>query len=273
MMMDNEGDKNSTISVKSKIKSYLTEAALSTTTHGIDKIVMTKRNFLKLAWILLFLGSIAACSYFIANTVIEYLDYEVVTKIQVIYEVPQLFPTVSICNLNIFNNKQSIEFAKKILSENNITDPFNHSFVGFHMTPPLVGILVKNLVAANFRNPNLTQDAIQHLGINYDEFIISCTFNIEPCNSSLFEWYFDITYGSCFKFNPNNGSHSGLHSYRAGSLNGFRIELFIADLSDPYSFSSDSGAYVSVQNATDTSPNHVGVKAQVGTDTDIQVIS
>lgn len=84
----------------------------------------------------------------------------------------------------------------------------------------------------------------------------------------MFDWYFDIEFGSCFRFNSNN---SQLYSYRAGTLNSLKIELYIAPITEPYAFTSDYGAYVSIQNSSDSRVSSNGIKIQVGTETAIQV--
>lgn len=54
-------------------------------------------------WVLSFIISISACTYFIIDSTIYFLKYDVVTKIDVIYEQPTPFPTVTICNRENYN--------------------------------------------------------------------------------------------------------------------------------------------------------------------------
>lgn len=273
-IMENfENEKAKKAKTRSRIKEYVSKAASSSTTHGIDRILNTNRNILRILWITFFLASTATCGYFIGNTIMDFLEFNVVTKIQTIYEVPQLFPTVSVCNLNIFNNNQSIEFALKSLKTIGIQDAWGQTdtSIGFNMTPIIRTILMKYLTSASFKEPNITIADLKYYGIKYEDFILSCTFNFQPCNSSTFEWYFDAKFGSCFKFNGQNSSNWPLYSYQPGMINGLSIELYIAPITNPYAFSLDLGAYVSIQNASETVTNIDGIKTQVGSATNIIV--
>ena len=45
-------------------------------------------------------------------------------------------------------------------------------------------------------NANALNESDQRrMGFNLDEIMISCTYNLEACNSSEFEWYYDTLYG------------------------------------------------------------------------------
>ena len=255
---------------KTAIKLYILDAISSSTIHGIDKIFKPRRIFLKILWLTFFIASTAACGFFIANSIMSYLRFEVVTKVQVIYEVPQLFPTVAICSSNVLNNNETIEFGKKILEKNGLTDPFrNTSALGLNLTLAQVNLLIRFLVASNLES----QQELQNMSIKYDEFFMSCTFNLQPCDGSMFEWYFDIIFGSCFRFNYKSVKPRPFYSYRAGLLNSLKVELFAPLLTDPYSFAIGSGAYVVVQNASDTVIGQRGIGVEVGSETLIQVNS
>ena len=251
-----------------EIKSYIIEAITSSTIHGIDKIYKPRRTFLKVLWIIFFIASTAACAFFIANSIMTYFQFEVVTKVQVIYEVPQLFPTVAICSANILSNDEMVEFGKKILEKNGLPDPFRDtSALGMNMTLVEVNVLIKFIVASYLK----IQPDIKNMSTKFDELFMSCTFNLQPCNESMFEWYFDINYGSCFRFNHKNVQPKQLYSYRAGTLNALKVELFVPLLTDPYSFSVGTGGYVVIQNASETLIGDRGIGVAVGTETLIQV--
>lgn len=57
----------------------------------------TEYKFLKIFWGSLFLISVASSSYFIIINILEYLRFETVTSIEVIYEHNSQFPTISFC--------------------------------------------------------------------------------------------------------------------------------------------------------------------------------
>jgi hypothetical protein len=72
------------------------------------------------------------------------------------------------------------------------------------------------------------------MSLIYDELFFSCTFNLGQCSQADFKWYFDNAYGSCFKFNYGGQNSTQFVTTKTGSLNGLRVELFIAELSDIY---------------------------------------
>lgn len=85
---------------KFKFMLSLRELILSSSFHGFVKIVKTKHIFLKVIWGFFVLISIMSCSYLIIKNILYYLDYNVVTNINVIYEIPTQFPSVSLCQQN-----------------------------------------------------------------------------------------------------------------------------------------------------------------------------
>lgn len=255
------------------MKSYTLESISSTTIHGIDQLFKpNKRIGLKLVWLVFLVASTGGCAYFIVNSTIEYFRYEVVTKIQVFNEKPQIFPTVAICNLNIFSTPQTIEFGRRLLASNDLGDPFaNTSSTGLNFTLAQVNLLVKYLLSVNLKNPMLNNSDLQLFNTSFDDFVISCTFNLLPCYSHMFKPYFDENLGSCYLFNFEGIQPEPFYSSRPGFLNSFKIELFLPELTDPYSFATVAGAYVTIMNASQTKIDFNGITAPVGTKTFIGV--
>ena len=98
--MDNENGKTTRPKKTRNFILSLRELILSSSFHGFVKIVKTKYIFLKVIWGFFVLISIMSCSYLIIKNIIYYLDYNVVTNINVIYEIPTQFPSVSLCQQN-----------------------------------------------------------------------------------------------------------------------------------------------------------------------------
>lgn len=69
----------------------------SSTVHGWSHSFRTDRLVLKIMWIIFFLGSTGVSIYFITKTVLNFLEYDIVTEIDVIYERKSEFPTVTFC--------------------------------------------------------------------------------------------------------------------------------------------------------------------------------
>lgn len=80
---------------KFKIKNVLKKMISESTIHGLPNLIKTNNNFFKTIWLSAFLITIFACMYMIKNNFNSYLNYEVITKIDLIYEQPAKFPTIS----------------------------------------------------------------------------------------------------------------------------------------------------------------------------------
>ena len=101
---------NKSINVKIKEKSK--ELVLRSTSHGLPHAFRTNRLFFKIMWIILFLTSTLFGFYTVIQTIDTYLSYEIVTKIDVITEIPTDFPAVTIINLR---NRKSNKSLNEIL--------------------------------------------------------------------------------------------------------------------------------------------------------------
>ena len=75
-------------SVKNKIKEKTVELLTASTSHGLPSFFRSKRLFMKIMWLSLFIISTSFGIYTVIEVVNNYLKHEVVTKIDVITEVP-----------------------------------------------------------------------------------------------------------------------------------------------------------------------------------------
>jgi hypothetical protein len=78
-----------------KLKNKAIELVLSSTSHGLPNIFRTERTSLKIMWFILFVAALSVGIYTVFNGIIGYLNYEVVTKIDVIDESKSEFPAVT----------------------------------------------------------------------------------------------------------------------------------------------------------------------------------
>jgi hypothetical protein len=77
--------------VWSNVKFIMKSTGLDTTAHGIPNILGNPTWSFKLMWIVCFLASCGVCGYLLARSVNDYLNYEVVTTIQL----PSFPPSLS----------------------------------------------------------------------------------------------------------------------------------------------------------------------------------
>ena len=68
---------------KKKIIDSVKETLESSSIHALPNIVRSKYYTVKFVWVFCFLLSSAGCGYFVFQSIADYLNFEVVTKIEV----------------------------------------------------------------------------------------------------------------------------------------------------------------------------------------------
>jgi len=139
---------NSLKSKKEQIKEKSTEIALNSSVIGLSNIFRTEKTCLKFMWIILFVISLGGTIYTVIKVLNNYLEYEVITNINVVTQIPAEFPAVTFYLIQ--NNKDNIKlsdflylgifnkslFNQQVISENDfeeIKDEFN--FTSFKFKP------------------------------------------------------------------------------------------------------------------------------------------
>ncbi len=107
--------KNNDQSVKT-LKELLQEYADNCTIHGVPRIVKSKYQILKLFWFVLIMSSLGGCSFFILSTTMDYLNFDVISNFNVHYSVPMELPTVTICNMNSYNQRANYTIEQMLLT-------------------------------------------------------------------------------------------------------------------------------------------------------------
>jgi hypothetical protein len=80
------------------ILNTLSKLLKDSTAYGVPKIFKRDKLFLKIYWLIFVLLGTSASSYYTFATIINYFKYDVVTKIESVYEQPMLFPTITFCS-------------------------------------------------------------------------------------------------------------------------------------------------------------------------------
>ena len=84
---------------KDRIKYILRQIGSSSTSHGLPNMFKAEKKIYFYMYLLALIVCLAFCSFMIARSIIDYLKYDVVTKIDVIYETPTQFPTITLFSL------------------------------------------------------------------------------------------------------------------------------------------------------------------------------
>ena len=250
------------------------------TIHAIPNIFRTRHLLIKIIWMISFLISTGLCAYMVYGSINNYLQFNVVTTIRNIREPEMVFPSVSICNLNPFVTESSFQFVYEIaksslgidlydiLNENSTSSLIQNSKYKLSERYLVFNYFLKQIIA----NPALDKQR-ENFGFSFNKFVISCFYAYSSCYENDFVSFYDLTYGSCFKFNSGklkNGSNADLKKVTYSGKNfGLMLELFVGDASDPRSFSTNAGAHIFIHNDSVTPKSYEGLDLNVGMTTNI----
>jgi hypothetical protein len=246
-----------TISRKARILEVLNEAASATTAHGIPSIAKNSNYFLKFMWTICLIASTGLCSYLVVESIVSYYDYEVVTKINVVYQNPAEFPTITICNIKPIYG----DFLKNLLSFYLNTPPQQfEGYIAFHQ------LFTQYPIMANLYN--YSDEIKKSFGLPIEKFLWDCSFNFKKCSGNDFKWVYNFFFGNCFQFNTNGTEKST----KTGKAYGFNVQLFVGDPNATQAgITTQSGVLIYIHNKTDQINMFNGIEASVGTSTNIAI--
>lgn len=204
----------------------------------------------KSLWLICFIISAGWMVYMIYLTMNNYLNWETVVKTEYILEIPTKFPTISFCNVNPFMTLNSDAIVQTVLAASNLTQE-NYYDVNFSFKM----LEFRYIIGLNILSNKWPVQEKHVFGLQIEDMLLDCNFNLQPCTADDFSWYFDPLYGNCYTF--NGGKNASGHeipdkiSTKAGLVNGFSMELFLGNPTDPNTLSVSNGIHLQVHNKTD----------------------
>jgi Amiloride-sensitive sodium channel len=202
------------------LKTKFVRWAKSSSSHGIPHIFSTKNRAVRTMWVMFFLASFSYCVYTIITSIVEYSQYKTAVSIKKIQQVPQIFPAVTLCNINSFseNNDSFIDFLTTAVQR--------HECLGYFRTERqcnqfqnqsdeycaenkqqlelcFQGSSFRIDQVKSFIANYITDDIIEKkdLGIKFDDLVFDCNFNSGYCDEENFTRFWSNEYGNCFTFN------------------------------------------------------------------------
>ena len=169
---------------KSRLKSKFIEWSQSSTSHGYSNIFRTKNLILRTMWFLFFLTGLSVAIYMVSRSILEYLNFDVTTKIRKLKTDTLVFPAVTICNINPFVTQAGANYVIEYFSRKynrtikNATDLVNVSVDIFYDMEEL-----RMFVAS----PSFNSTLRQSFGFSADEMILFCDFNSLGCDYNEIE--------------------------------------------------------------------------------------
>ena len=207
----------------------------SSTIHGVAKLIRARNFFIRFLWFQLLICSSFCCVYLIKGTILDYLSFNVITKIRIQNEHSFKFPTITICNKNTFTSDESVNYLNNLAKENNFSYFNNTSlnFTKYMLREDLSSSLPINLkdffniAKSNIIMKNFTNQQKENLSLPINEFILFCRFVGQKCDlKNDFESIFISQYGNCFSFNTKANNTKKILT-RPGEINGFKFELYV----------------------------------------------
>ena len=248
----------------SESKAVIYTVATESTTHGVANMIKTHRTSVRIFWLCVFLGSLSGCTFFITNSIKDYLQYPVVTTVEVYNEVFSPFPAISICNLNTFQTPEGVAFVKQLLEANNLSSYLNATTLKDSNLYSEIREILYFLNANAYINPNR-----RNFSYPLDQIMTSCRYNFITCTPDEFEWFYHPLYGNCYTFN----AASTAIATDTSKLFGFAFEIFIGTPNTTTSTSlvSNTGLQVVIHNQSYTPTPFEGIETSIGIQADIAI--
>lgn len=184
--------------------------------------VRTSQVSMRCMWYISVLTSTCVCVFLVISSILQYLEFEVITKVRVINEFESEFPRVLICNANEFSTSYALDFLrdKRHLFSNytlNMLDDFN--YVTFH-----------NKQALRYTT-KLNDEEKKKLSHSLNQTIIKCQLDGISCEiDEDFEWVFNDFHGNCFVYNSGKNKTRPLrHLSDSGKTHGLYIQMYVGN--------------------------------------------
>jgi hypothetical protein len=226
----NDKIKNETPSPTKSIRKLINELSSTSTCHPVSKLFKKSTNESRLInalWLITMLVSVSFCFFVIVNSFIEFLQYDVVTHDQVIYQFNAQFPTITICNKDPFVTKNANDYLYNYLVSKNVTnfDELDNDKTNFDDVEKYYYEALRTVFAS-------TESKKRKLGLSLNQMIMKCKFNGKDCDiRNDFVWLWIPEYGNCFRFNSglnSNGQTMPIKEINTSSKKkSLELQLFI----------------------------------------------
>ncbi|CAF2800664.1 unnamed protein product [Rotaria sp. Silwood2] len=183
--------------------SIIKEFCLNTSTHGLPGIARSQSIPNRIFWSVSTLAFTGIMIYFIVQAIHAYFEYPSQTSVSVIFEWPQAFPAVTICNYS------PIRYEKFIGSFLNYTNSLNLT----NTTDTTNFTATQSLYIDDFLIHKFNQgDSFMDFFYPLEEMMISCAYNGMSCSAANFTWFLSAVYGMCYTFNAKlkNATNDGI---------------------------------------------------------------
>ena len=213
---------NNSLPLRKKISEELFIRLQSTTSHGIPRIVSSSNKVSRVFWAICFLISVSYCIYQISQCLIAFLSYNVIVSIQKVKNSAALFPAVTFCNINPFD-ETSDNFSILLNNTDNgycFSSNLNTSIINL-----MFDIFIDQLKRV-YANDQTVKDRLSY-GHDIKNMLISCNYNGITCSYADFTKYWHYQFGACYTFNSGSPNFTTFKAGMTGNQNGLKMELVV----------------------------------------------
>ena len=199
-----------------KPKYILESFANQTTMHGVPKVILAKSPFIRFFWSMVCITAGAIFCFQISEVLRRFFSYPKKVTVEVV-STPVPFPSVSLCNMRnldfyILNtlNRKFLEDPHPINHINDTDNPFIREYMKivakygplwykYQETHPQI---FQEIFSRTTFSANIPQELISSAAVQLNEFIVTCYFGGNNCNTTKdFSTFFDPYYFNCFTYN------------------------------------------------------------------------
>jgi hypothetical protein len=251
MSVDFENQKLNLTKKSTRIKKTFNEWSSTFTAQCYPKIFQNNNNkCLQLTWSLIFILFSCLTCWFVILGIVDYLEYEVVTKIRINVGKEIVFPLITVCDANPFTSRKSSNLLKDMQDEGESNSPTDNNnkwtdYTSYAMNKAF----------------SFSDEKKQELGFSINQSLKSCLFYNKPCMASDFTWRFNYRYGNCFQLDPHRVvKHAHL------SENMYGVYLILGNLENLNEFPAypSEGLKIFIHNGTEFGSNDVEIFMETG---------
>ena len=176
------------------IQTRIKERMYNSIAQAVLSIILTPYLILKLFLSLFVIVAVSISAFLVIKSFMMFFSYDVITKSRTINEMPSIFPKVTLCNNNAFQNKYALDFLRNVAKENNIDIScfFGNKTKSSYESKLNASDFLYQFAVIKMNNLHRDKkyDTIRSLSNKIDDLLIDCKFNNEECNISDFSWSF-----------------------------------------------------------------------------------
>ena len=229
------------------------DTLINSTSHGLPNILRNENKIIKIIWTFFLLISAALCSYLCIQSTLAYYNYDVTTKTRRIYESQTLFPSIRICNKQIYTSDYAIDFLKNVINKYEFDNIFDESVYEYYRGDigNLTNYIYNLIMSANIQllDKNITDEQKKMLHYKLEDTLIECSFNGLDCSAQDFDWVYKEMYGNCYGVNLANSTKFKYSNFY-GKYYSLAMTLFMGIKDELNILNSANGITLTIFNNT-----------------------